>query len=91
MTTREKPYARARRLCIDRLTGIWTRAEIDSALEAIRDESDAAAFADPVSVVSDWILAERGREARERHERALRPASEPAVAEVVELDRRRAR
>jgi hypothetical protein len=85
MTTREKPYDRARRECIARLGGIWTRREIDLAMEAIRDESDARAFADVPNVVSDWILAEREREAREQHRRATEQAPVRRGAEVVRL------
>lgn len=90
MTTREKPFDRARRECIDRLSGIWTRREIELAMEAIRDESDARAFTDAAGVVNDWILAERSRDARERHEAAQLKGPRGEGAEVVELGRRRA-
>lgn len=85
MTTREKPFDRARRECIDRLSGIWTRREIELAMEAIRDESDARAFADAAGVVNDWILAERSRDARERHQKATEVHPFRRGGEVVRI------
>ena len=65
-------HSHIRRLCIQRLSGAWTRREIDLALEELVDEAITNYFgSDPVAMVSAHILRKRREEADRAHERAV--------------------